>query len=274
MSIFFARHRDINEFKKVRYDNFDSNEYYPITETGKYLRKKYGQFDVIYSSPRHRCIQTAESIKEEIKYNGKIIESDLLLEANAGKLNLMNESEIIQFLSENEDLTYLKEKINTEQNEFKKINLNREYMKKSNIYTEQTEQSVIENNYRKFLNSLTKLQHKRILVVCHSGTISLMTKIICNISFSSNVGIYPREYSVLSKEHKEMYFNGNCTIMALLFENNIFNLVIAPNNLHLEHMHNKIQQNTSVSNMPKRLHRYKYKKYKSKYLNLKNINED
>lgn len=242
--IIFVRHAqtDMN-LKKIRYDNFGKDEYYPITEdgkkmaeeTGKFL-KKYGTFDTIISSPRDRCVQTAEHILKYIDCKSDIVLSDLLLESNAGKLNLMNSDEVKAFMAKNKKLLTLSQKIKDETNEFEKMKLMEKYIKKIFKYTGQTDMDALEVNYKEFLDNTIKLNHKRILAVCHRGTIYQIVAIICNIGYGMDIDTVPSEYTTSSKNKHEIYFNGNCIIMGLLYKNGSYKIIIPPNNLHLEKM--------------------------------------
>ena len=87
MKIFFVRHAQTQQ-------NIDNSNYtlddnlHPITErgekqamhTGKYLKNKFGKFDLIISSHRLRCIQTAKLISKEIGYKDDIIINKLIKE--------------------------------------------------------------------------------------------------------------------------------------------------------------------------------------------------
>lgn len=235
--IIFVRHAETEmNLKKVRYDNFGSDEYYPITEngiemskeTGKYLTK-YGEFDLIIASPRHRCLQTAEYIAKEVGYDGEIIKSDLLLESNAGKLQLMPHSQIKELIiNKNDELLKLKNEVESETNEFKKLFLDEKMSKKFYEFTEQTSTNQLIKNYEEFLNYVKKIDHSRIIVVCHSGTIHSIRNMISHIGYGTDINIIPG-----SCEKYKTYFNGNCTIMGLILRNDDFELVIPPNNKHL-----------------------------------------
>ncbi len=245
--IIFVRHAETDmNFKGLRYDNFEKNEYYPITdrgikmaiETGKYL-KKYGNFDLVISSPRDRCLQTAEIIVREIGYKGKIQQSDLLLESKAGKLNLMNKKEIRTFIAKNPQLKELQSQIKDETNEFMKLKLAKKYNILYCKYTEQSNYEEIETHYRDFLDYVKKLDHKRILVVCHHGTIHKITHMIANIEFNATADVYPNKYTIFYIRPKQNFFNGNCTLMGMRYKNKCFKIVIPPNNLHLEQLADK-----------------------------------
>jgi broad specificity phosphatase PhoE len=224
------------------YDNFNTDEYYPITNrgkqqakiTGKYL-KQYGKFDVVYSSPRDRCLQTANEIIKEINYNDKIIIDDLLLEGTAGILNGLTFDEAEKIAAKFKDVKKLEKKLKNEINPFIKIDLTKQL---HNLYSKYLKQTPVENvydNYKLFLKKLSKLNKKNILIVCHSGTISLMLKIITNISiYNFNISIIPNEY----KNDKKMYEKGNCAIMICKYDDK-YELIVPPNNLHLEKLSKK-----------------------------------
>jgi len=73
MKIFFVRHAQT----QANIDNLNytlDDTLHPITErgkkqatyTGKYLKDSFGKFDLVISSPRLRCIQTAKLIRNWI----------------------------------------------------------------------------------------------------------------------------------------------------------------------------------------------------------------
>ena len=49
-------------------------------------------------------------------------------------------------------------------------------------------------DYKKFLDQVKNSNHRRVLVVCHGGTITLITEMICNIVLMSNATVVPYEY--------------------------------------------------------------------------------
>jgi broad specificity phosphatase PhoE len=117
MEVFFVRHGQTQMIVEEKYyDNNTKKEYYPITErgklqaieTGKYLNK-YGQFDAVYSSPRDRCIQTANNIINQLNItNFKIITDNLLLEGTAGLLNGLTHDEANILINSFDQLKNLK----------------------------------------------------------------------------------------------------------------------------------------------------------------------
>jgi broad specificity phosphatase PhoE len=110
---------DDNNKKRIAYDDHIPEHDVSINRTGKqqamstgqYLNK-YAPFDIIYSSPRKRVIQTASFISKEIGYNRDIIKTDLLLESKAGKLHGLNFKQIQKLVDNNNELKQLDKKLN------------------------------------------------------------------------------------------------------------------------------------------------------------------
>lgn len=102
--VVFVRHAETQpNVNGLTYNNYTDEEYYPITkhselqafETGKEFKKRFksNSFDMVFSSPRQRCIQIAERILKGINTNKKIVTDELLLEGVAGIFNMKTESE-------------------------------------------------------------------------------------------------------------------------------------------------------------------------------------
>jgi len=246
MEIFFVRHAQTQmNVEKRQYDNFGKDEYYPITErgkiqaqeTGKYL-KTYGKFDLVISSPRHRCLETAEEINKIINFNGKIIESNLLLEGKSGKFNGMKFEDVSKLLEKDKNIININKKINKETNIFNKIKLYRKQKKIYKKFLQIPNSDELIKNYKKFLNKLTKIKKaKRILIVCHSGTIDMIQRIITNTdNYSFDYNIVLNEYN---NGNKKMYENSACFILTCLLDKTGYHLVSPKNNLHLENIQEK-----------------------------------
>lgn len=115
----------------------------------------YGKFDVIYSSPLFRAKQTANLIKQELKFNNDIIINNLLEEHNDGILDTMQIKEKNEYIAKNKKLTKLFEKETKETNLFKKYKITEQiqneyfrYIKSTLDYNDQIK------NVGKFLNYL------------------------------------------------------------------------------------------------------------------------
>ena len=230
MKIFFVRHGQTQA-------NIDNKQYtlddsiHPLTErgekqathTGKYLNK-VGNFDLIISSPRLRCIQTATLISKEIGYKNDIIINKLIMEKDVIEQNRKEAlkknkkfSKICNELIKTKDpfeLINLKEK---QDNQFFKI-----------MYDNDINSEIL--NLKKFLNQLKKLNKKSILVVTHGGIIELIQQIITNTEFT-NLNIFSKDNDKYIKA--KQYEDGNTKIMACLLNDGKFKLVIPSNTLHL-----------------------------------------
>ena len=179
MEIIFVRHAQtqMNVEKRV-YDNFGKDEYYPLTDvgikqaitTGKYL-KKYGKFDKIISSPRDRCIETANNIAKQINYKKDLEIDKRLLEGKAGIFNRMNRDEMNKIF--NSTKTYKKwqtTRIKIENN----IKKSKTEFEKYNKMFKLTMDEYINKQQKSFLNYLKKQNYKRVLVVLHGSSIYRM----------------------------------------------------------------------------------------------------
>jgi broad specificity phosphatase PhoE len=230
MEIFFVRHAQTQQnVDGISYDNFGANEYYPITDhgkeqahkTGKYL-KQFGKFDLIISSPRHRCLETFEQISKSIKYD-KFVTSDLLLEQKAGDLNGLNNEQVDNFVKKNKKLSTLTRQIEKENNPLKKIKLIEKYENKKCTDFHMTQLNIILANYKKFISQIKKLDYKRILVIGHGGTLYGMISLLCNINLYVNE--IPK--GILVEK-------ANCMIVGFRYNKPDFELVIPLNNEHLK----------------------------------------
>ena len=169
----------------------------------------------------------------------------------------MTQQQIDTYINQNERLTELNKMRETETNEFKKIELVKMQTEEFRKYTNQTQTDDIHNNYKKFLHKIAKLKCKRILICCHSGTIYGMVNIIGRIAYGANIQIFPNEYLIWSKKSYEMYYGGNCVIAAMLYKDHEYNLVIAPNNLHLKNMHDEMIASNPIKQVYKNNHNSK-----------------
>ena len=169
----------------------------------------------------------------------------------------MTQQQIDTYINQNERLTELNKMRETETNEFKKIELVKMQTEEFRKYTNQTQTDDIHNNYKKFLHKIAKLKCKRILICCHSGTIYGMVNIIGRIAYGANIQIFPNEYLIWSKKSYEMYYGGNCVIAAMLYKDHEYNLVIAPNNLHLKNMHDEMITSNPIKQVYKNNHNSK-----------------
>jgi len=239
MEIIFVRHgqTDTNVANKTYgIDDDPSINSIGITQaekTGKYLQM-FGKFDMVFSSPKSRCLETAQHINKNIDYNKDIIIDKLLAEKSTGLYANKTPEEIENMLNKHKKTKSIQDEINKEKNPFKLAELRFKYdTEKSKHGKVETPDDLI-NRINKFLNKIKKLKCKRVLVVTHSSILAFLNGIITNIYKYSHIFVVPPEYSYVSNPVRNFVQKGNCAIIGIKLEDNKFKLVIPANNLHLE----------------------------------------
>ena len=90
---------------------------------------------------------------------------------------------------------------------------------------------------KKFLDLLRQQNCKRILVVCHGGTIFTISRLITNINPNyKTVEMVLREQTTYVKNPEPDIEGGNCCILGVLLTGDIFQMIIPRNNLHLKNI--------------------------------------
>lgn len=112
MEIIFVRHgQSIQNVAFQKNERYDPNNIC-LTElgekqaeiTGEYL-KTFGKYDVIYSSPLLRVVQTSNIIKNKLGYKNDIIIDDRLEEHNLGVIDEgLNNDEIEKYINKNPEI--------------------------------------------------------------------------------------------------------------------------------------------------------------------------
>jgi len=251
MEIYFVRHAQtqMNVDKKF-YDNFGPFEYYPITEhgkkqaivTGKHINKMISKqgFDAIYTSPRHRCIETAKEIIKQLDNmkTDQIVTSDLLLEVNAGILNGKTYAEFENIINDNDNFIKLRKNIENEINPIQKMILKKQFVDELHVFLNRTPNRDVLNNYITFINDLASKKHTRVLIVAHNGTLNMMKYIMTGTSIYANISLVPNEY--IQNNNYEKIADGNCNIMVALYskQSRRYQLISPPNTLHLIDLEN------------------------------------
>jgi broad specificity phosphatase PhoE len=236
MEIIFVRHG--HSTQNLAYEK---NEEYDATKisltkvgeeqakiTGNYL-KMYGTFDAIYTSPLLRAIQTAQIIKEQIKFKKDINVDARLEEHNLGITEGKKQSDVVEYINRNKELVQLLKMYNNESNLYKKQKINQLYSTKYFAYVKSSltyEEQII--NVKKFLNYLKKTNYKRVLVVSHGGIMDVVSSIV------NNINIYNHDIKITLMNPEKKIYMGNCDIIGLLYENKKLSLVIPRNNIHLQ----------------------------------------
>ncbi len=242
--IFIVRHGQTdNNAKQIRYDNHTEVDDVPLNKmgleqaykSGEYL-KQFGKFDIVISSPRLRCLQTAEQICDAVGYNkNNIITNDLLLEGKAGVFNNMNFDKLEKILNSDKDLNKIDEQYNILDPINKALNrksVSDKLWKIRNKKYKESKKSEIEINYEKFIEKLVGMKHNKILIIGHSFTLTGLIGIACGIDAS----MVPKSQDV------DEY--GNCRIVYLQYSKTSpktgitkkpqFYLMTRPNNEHLK----------------------------------------
>jgi broad specificity phosphatase PhoE len=204
--------------------------------TGQYL-KTFGEFDIVYNSPLKRCVQTADIICNELGYKNKPITSNLIMELGAeDKLRGLSRKEREEIINENKEYTKLEELIKNEKNLFKKAKLQEKcYLLASDFLEMEPSLEKHIDDSKKFLELLKKQNCKRILVICHGGTIFTMSRLITNMNPNvDTVAMMLNEQTVKVKNPEPIIEGDNCCIMGALLKNGIIQMVIPRNNLHLK----------------------------------------
>lgn len=255
--IVFVRHAETQPNVEHRsYDNYTEGEYYPITEnglkqaqtTGKYFTKQFGKkpFDLIISSPRHRCVQTAEGIisqfdnEKQLKNNMKI--DPRVIELRAGVFNGINKEERKEFLKTKPKIQAWQNKLNELytklercKNEFEKYAVNQEihnhyYSKLTSKLLDYDILDDINKGHYDFLNDLVNkyvpdLQAKtgnknkklRILVVMHGAVLwRLYQNMQPNIDLEMFNWVYDKE---------SFKKNKNCVMFSAVYDENRFKVI-------------------------------------------------
>jgi len=200
------------------------------TKTGKYLKKVFGKFDEIYTSPMTRCVQTSDLIAKEINYNSSSTVVDSLITEigeNSGVEGL-SYKEIGKLVAKNKKLQKLFKIAQNEMDPYKKPYLFRKFYKEHDEFLKfEPDTEKAEENCKKFLNKLKKSKVKKILVVSHGGTIDIFQRMICNVDKFSPVIFSNKIFTSFDE------LAGNCCIMCTKLENSKYELVVPRNTNHL-----------------------------------------
>jgi broad specificity phosphatase PhoE len=241
--VIFVRHAETQPNVEHRmYDNFGKDEYYPITkngerqakQTGKYFKNKFGAnpFDLVISSHRHRCIQTAEGIISQCGYKGKILKDKRVLEEAAGVFNGMNRNEQKELKNSNpkykewdDKYNELIQKQSETNNEFEKYKLVKEidyhyYNIGSKLFKYQTLEYMTKEQLS-FLKDLKKKNAKRILVVMHGAA---MWRLFQNIQPNIDLQLFNWVYDMDSYKKEK-----NCVMFSAVCDKGVYKVIT---NLH------------------------------------------
>jgi broad specificity phosphatase PhoE len=243
--IIFVRHGESTENIAINLGKAYDKDNIKLTEkginqaklTGKYLLDIYKQFDCVISSPIHRCVQTSNLIMDELnQHNLELYTEDLLIEDASIRDIFAGLSKIEQDKILNSDTTYNKiiRKIRHTRNPYDKYNLDKIILNyKISKYKYLPTEYDVESNIIEFLSKLKKIikqnNYTRLLVITHSGVISKLQKIICNIDIESNIFISDRGFT----SEDDLLGNCACACISFSLNNGRYKLISPSNTNHL-----------------------------------------
>lgn len=236
MEIIFVRHGEsIANVANEKGTNYDATNIH-LTNlgikqakiTGEYIKKTFGKFDKIITSPMLRCAETTELILTNLDYNDSVIIDDRLIEQGCDYdiLEGLSKDEKDKTIPPNVKLAF--EKIGKESNPFERIKLSEKFrdLRDKTLPYSPTQKEAWEN-YNNFLSELSTKSYSRVLIISHSLTMDAIMQIICGINKYCN---WIKIDSFTNKK-----WLSNCSIMCVYYnpETKIYSLVSAPEDSHL-----------------------------------------
>jgi probable phosphoglycerate mutase len=179
--------------------------------TGNYL-KKHGPFDMIFSSPQKRALETASIIKKQIDFKDDIIVLDDLREHKSGLISGTTKNErstdstfadLVRLQTEYQNI---RDPIKRAKQQWK---IDSEVVK---LGGESYKNGVI--RAKNVLNHILSTKYKKIIIVTHSGTISEM---LFHIT-----------------KYGDVASGSNCSIAYIEYQDGEFDVITMPNTAHLE----------------------------------------
>ena len=233
--IYFIRHgqTDSNLYKRTQGGGIDTElnntGKMEAKYTGKYIkdyRLKDKQFDLVISSPLKRAKQTTNIICNIIKYDkNKIIYDENLIEQDKGELGngmtfeeMKKDKKFKKFIDIDEKTEKIKDPI-----EFIEQLYNKKYSDVLEKYYKHEHLDKFKKRVNKVINFIKKSNAKKILVVCHNGTIMrAIIPLLCNTV-------------IMDTNFK---YGKNCHISYFKYDKNKFTLIRSPNTIHFS-LYNK-----------------------------------
>lgn len=201
------------------------------TKTGKFVSKNFFKFDVVYSSPALRCIETAELIVKEIKYDEKkIVLDDLLIEMGHTSIvyNTVEGSLNATKKLESAKIKQLEKLWSDELNPFKKIELGKKlFLAREKIFQTKPDYLEVYNNCINFLNKLANTKETNILIITHGGIINILTKILCELDKYNPLRVSSKPYT------KDDELTGNCCMLCASLDDGKYQMISPANTYHL-----------------------------------------
>ena len=216
--IYLIRHGETEYNKLARPIGAEINV--PLNETGIQQALKTGQylrdyrlvesgtlipFDIIYSSPMIRTLETANIIKDQINYAGDIIYDDLLIERKQGKMTSKKDKlEIKKF----------KNALNTNDTIANKLNENAIYHKIEEKFKLGKETDIdVAARCELFMMKVINSSFNKIAVFTHGSYLTCLLRTIFKVP--------------------HITYGDNCCISYMIYDKNGFKLITTPNTQHL-----------------------------------------
>jgi len=210
--IYLIRHGETEYNKLNRPAGSEVN--IPLNDTGKLQALKTGQylhdyrlnepFDMIYSSPMIRTLETAEIIKEHIECD--IIYDDLLIERRQGNMNLSKKDklEIKKFKNELYTNDPIANKLN-EDDIYDKIEEKFKIGKETDLE--------LAKRCELFMMKVINSNDNKICIVTHGSYLTCLIRTIFKIP--------------------HITYGDNCCISYMTYDKHGFKLITTPNTIHL-----------------------------------------
>lgn len=187
--------------------------------TGKYLARYQldKNFDIVYTSPLKRTVETATIVADEINYTNKIIYCDELKEIRAGLLSGTTEHDrnSDSFVDYNNLILEYKDIIDPI-NKMKCMVVNQK--KISEIYLKETFTDATER-INKILQIIKESSDQKILLVTHTNFIKYLYMVLGNTEIYSDGDIRN---------------SPNCKLGYVEYADNKFRIITHPNTVHLK----------------------------------------
>ncbi len=186
---------------------------------GTYLadhRQNDVMFDAIYSSPLLRASETAEIIREQLKFENEIIELPELIEHKSGivsgttKAERLSNPKFKKFMELQEIASKIKDPIDLDD---VYVEIDSEIIELGGDSNEQALQRA-----QKAMEQIIKEPYKKIIIVTHSGTIQHILSWITNMADPCQ---------------GNMENGTNCSVCCIKYFDNKFKVISSPNTLYI-----------------------------------------
>ncbi len=164
-------------------------------------------FDMIYSSPMIRTLETANIIKSQISYTGEIIYDDLLIERKQGKMTNLSKKDKLE-------IKKFKHSLNTNDPIANKLNEDDIYQKiedKFNIGKETDLEMAARCEL--FMMKVINSPFNKMCVISHGSYLTCLLRTIFKVP--------------------HITYGDNCFISYMTYDRNGFKLITTPNTQHL-----------------------------------------